>query len=187
MRELNFLKANDPEVYSAVLDETASRGEAKIGTYYRMYKKADDCYEIELYAYDGKTLNKRYISDTPVEFTEYKASLIKMDYGDGNRYYNSEKNVMSEEYAFNTEYLIYNYIRYMRVRNGEIQMIIRDAYDTYLYGKIVRLPFSKDTEDMDALVKSVSVIDDTHISVEYYKGEDRELVTETVEVYNLYR
>ncbi len=170
-----------------VLDETKTRNRTAIGTYYRLYEKSNGIYEIEMYANDGITLCRRFIADYPMKVTEYKSSLIKIDYGSGNKYYNTEKNVFSEDYSFNTEYLIYNLIRYMRVRNGEIQMIIRDAYDTYLYGKIVRLPFTNDTGDLDSLVKSVSVVDDTHISVEYYTGDDRKLVKEIVEVYNLDR
>ena len=75
----------------------------------------------------------------------------------------------------------------MRVKDGKLQLILRDAYDSTFYAKIITLPFTYDLDNIDSLVQKVTVVDNTHVSVEYYKGENRELVKETVEVYSLNR
>ena len=169
------------------IPETVNREVLSSGKYHKLYKGQDDTVECELYSSDGEKVIRRLVCQGDVKVTENKASLVKIDFGERNKYFNTQKNVFSEEYSFNTDYLIYNIITYMRVKNGQIQLILRDAYDSYFYAKIVVLPFSNDTENLDSLVESIKVIDDTHIEVEYYTGTYKTLVKETVEVYNLNR
>jgi len=157
------------------------------GKYHRLYKKSTGSYECALLTMDEGKINKRLFSQNEIKVTEFDLTLVKIDYGTSNVYYNVPRGVFSEEYAFNTEYLIYNIISYMRVKDGKLQLILRDAYDSTFYAKIITLPFTYDLDNIDSLVQKVTVVDNTHVSVEYYKGENRELVKETVEVYSLNR
>lgn len=167
--------------------EQGSRETVSAGLYHRQYKTSNGHYEYELLSLDGKTAIKRFLKSEQTAVKEISDTLVKIDEGASSFYYNPTRRVLSEGYDFKTEHLIYNIITYMRVKNGEIQLILRDAYDSTAYAKIVKLPFTEDTENIDSLVKSIKVLDDTHIEVEYYTGVDRRLITEKVEVYNLKR
>ena len=158
------------------------------GKYYTIYKRKDNKYIYYLFDDTGENEQRRTISDVPVEIEEYGETIIKITKDGKSMYYNPQKDLFSmDEYDFQTNYLIYNIITYMRIKDGQIQLILRNAYDKSLYAKIVRLQFTNDTNNIDSLVENVEVVDDTHIRVKYYKGDKRELVTEIVEVYDLRR
>ena len=155
------------------------------GNYHKVYKKSTGEYEVALYDVLDKKLSRRLYSTDEIKVNEYLASMIKIQFVDSNVYYDANRVVFSEYYVFKTEYLIYNIISYVRVKDGEIQLILRNAYNSDMYAKIIRLPFFYDVENLDTLVKSIEVVDNTHVIVEYYKAETKELVREKVEVYGL--
>ena len=170
-----------------VFDDSYEKEIISEGKYHTLYLRNDKKYVYRLYDSMGEEIKKRAVSDVPVNIVEHGDTIIRIETDKKTVYYNPKKNMYSEEYTVPTGYLVYNIITYMRLYDGEIQLILRDAYDKLFYAKIVRLPFTEDRENIHELVKSVEVIDDTSVWVEYYKGEKRELVREIVEVYNLKR
>lgn len=178
---------NAHEMSNLVFDDSFEKEIISEGKYHTLYLRSDKKYVYRLYDSMGENIKKRAISEDPVVITEHADTILRIEKDGKTVYYNPRKNVYSEEYTVPTGYLIYNIITYMRLYDGEIQLILRDAYDKLFYAKIVRLPFTNDRENIHDLVKSIEVIDDTSVWVEYYKGENRELVREIVEVYNLKR
>lgn len=154
------------------------------GDYHKLYKKSTGEYEVALYSATDKKLNRRLYSEDVIKVNEYLVSMIKIQFSDLNVYYDASRVVFSEDYVFNTEYLIYDIISYVRMKDGEIQLILRNAYNSDKYAKIIKLKFFYDAENLDTLVKSIEVVDNTHVMVEYY-NEAKELVREKVEVYGL--
>ncbi len=157
------------------------------GTHFKVYSRPDGIYEYNILSGQEKIAVRRGLSAEKPIVEEFSDTLIKVDLGSKNFYYNSVKNIFSIDYEFKTGFLVYDIVTYMRVKDGEIQLILRDAYDDKHYAKIIRLPFTDDKSDLDALLKSVKVVDSTTVTVEYYKGDDRTLTTENVEIYNINR
>ena len=154
------------------------------GNYHKLYKKSTGEYEVALYGALDKKLNRRLYSANEIKVNEYLVSMIKIQFADSNVYYDASRVAFSEEYVFTTEYLIYDIISYTRIKDGKIQLILRNAYNSDKYAKIINLPFFYDSENLDTIVKSIEVLDNTHVMVEYY-NETKELVREKVEVYGL--
>lgn len=182
-----YLWENASSESNLVFDDSFEKEILSEGKYHTMYLRSDGKYVYRLYDARGEEIKKRAVLEEQVNITEHGDTIIEIEKDGRSVYYNPQKNLYSEEYLMPTEYLIYNIIYYVRLYDGEIQLILRDAYDKLFYAKIVRLPFTDDKENLHELVKSVEVIDDTSVWVEYYKGEKRELVREVAEVYNLKR
>lgn len=178
---------NAHKMSNLIFDDSYEKEIISEGKFHTLYIRSDKKYVYRLYDHMGENIKKRAISQIPVVITEHADTILRIETEEKTVFYNPKKNIYSEDYTVPTGYLIYNIVTYMRLYNGEIQLILRDAYDKLFYAKIVRLPFTKDKENIHDLVKSVEVIDDTSVWVEYYKGEDRELVREVVDVYNLKR
>ncbi len=178
---------NAHKMSNLIFDDSYEKEVISEGKFHTLYVRSDKKYVYRLYDHMGENVKKRAISQIPVVITEHADTILRIETEEKTVYYNPQKNIYSEEYTVPTGYLIYNIITYMRLHEDEIQLILRDAYDKFFYAKIVRLPFTNDRENIYDLVKSVEVIDDTSVWVEYYKGENRELVREVVEVYNLKR
>lgn len=174
------------EAGNLIYDYSVNHEMISEGKRYKLYLRDDGNYVYILYDTTGQTVRKHVVSEKPVEITDISETLLKVDDGEKSVYYNSVKNSYSEEYNMPTTYLIYNIIYYMRDYEGRTQLILRDAYNKKLYAKIIELPFAE-SDDIHSLVKSVSVISDTAVWVEYYKGEKNELVKEQVEVYYMKR
>ena len=182
-----YLWENAAKTSNLIFDDSFEKEIISEGKHHTLYLRNDGKYVYRLYDSNGEEIRKRAVSDTPVSIVEHGDSILRIEKEKQTVYYNPVKNLYSEEYVVPTGYVIYNIISYMRIYNDEIQLILRDAYDKLFYAKIVRLPFTNDRENIHDLVKSIEVIDDTSVWVEYYKGENRELVREVVEVYNLKR
>ncbi len=157
------------------------------GPYSKVYLRSDNLYEIILQNKAGETVSRKSISNEMPVIKDISDTMTRISYLGKTVYFNAKTGDLSREYDYNTEHLIYNIITHVRLYNGETQLILRDAYDSTFYSMIVRLPFATVEEDkLDSLIKSISVVDDNHINVEYL-NENNEWVTETVEVYNMNR
>ena len=155
------------------------------GEYYKLYSKNESLYELVLIDTEGNTVQRKIYSDTVPDIREISNMMTEIKHSGITQYFNALRGSVSKEFTLKTYYLKYNIIGYVGMYDGEIQLRLQDAYDTRLYGRIHRLPFAQVAEEeVESLIKSINVVDDTHIDVEYINSDDM-LVVETVTVNNM--
>ena len=175
-----------------VYDDSFEREILSEGEYHTLYRRNDGKYVYRLYGSNSDEVKKRAVSDVPVTIEEYSETIIEINYGKKTTFYNPQKNSLSEEYTVPMGYVAYNIVWYMRINDGRIQLVLRDAYDKLLYAKIIdmeneKIGVTKDKDNIYSLVENVEYNDNTSVWVEYHKGESKELVRKMIEVYGMKR
>lgn len=176
---------NVSELCNFVESDYADKTLIQEGSYHKLYLKREGLYELLLNNAEGNVAIRKVYTDTAPEVKEISDRMTEIKHTDITQYFNALRGGVSKEFTLKTYYLKYNIIGYVGMYDGEIQLRLQDAYDTRLYGRIHRLPFARvSEEEVESLVKSISVVDDTHIEVEYINS-DNMVVIDIVTVVNM--
>ncbi len=194
MNKIEFLSGLDlEEYYWEHVDKSCNFVEGKRedlhllseGKYHKVYSKPEGIYEYILYSEGSFEAVSRYIGEERPQITEYTDTMVFVRLETTQKYYNPKINIFSGTTKHSLIYLINDIVAYVRVYNNSIILVVRDVYDSSKYGYSFYLPFTYDVENYKTVLKSIEVVDNTHLFVEYYTGTERRLVQETLTVANM--
>lgn len=194
MRKIDFVSGAELELYYLEKVHPAGnliegdRGDSEIlseGKYHKIYKKAENVYEYALYRREDNRIISRAVLDTQPEINEVSDTFVEV-ISDGVRFfYNPTSEKISQKTDYKTYHVVNNIVAYARVYNSDIVLMVRDVFNISIYGYYFKVPFSKSVSEVNSLLTKVEYIDDTHLRIEYYKGSDKKLVTEELNVPNM--
>ena len=189
IRETDFLSGMDLEMYYFEnVDERSNMIEGiregteivSEGKYHILYHKAENLYEyVLLDAENGEPSARGLSVECPV-ITEHSDMLTEIVSGDETLFFSPVRQLLSVPTQYKVRYVANELISYTRVYDANIILIIRNAFDKSQYGYRFDLPFTRDLENVDSVLESIKYVDTTHVDVEYYSGNDRKLVKQTL-------
>ena len=149
-------------------------------TYYEIIDKTDEGgeYGYEFFIYDGKgniVLHNETRVEPRIEYTESGLLEIMVSVGSSAqlfRYYDIEKNILSEESFWNPAAVKGDMIAYMTLDDeNNILLAVQNIFDRNVFYKEFEFDFSPTAVPSNVLEKA-EFIDDNTLSITYMKGED---------------
>ncbi|MBR5322751.1 MAG: hypothetical protein IKU48_04330 [Clostridia bacterium] len=197
VKKTSFLSGDLLEIYylenvhpNCNLEEVSRENSQLIseGKYHKVYKKAEAVYEFVIYKADGQAVSSRKILSTKPIITEYNDSMVRLEYEERDQYYNPQNDFYTTKSKYQLHHLMDTKVVFAKFSsNGDLLIVVRDAYNTTNYSYILRPPFSCTADAIRTLLQSVEYVDNTHVRLTFNFGSGHPLHDELVTVPDLSR